>query len=618
MLSSVLVLVPFILGINAANDWNVPCTTGQCEYDLPTATNASASGTVKIWGSTDAISDITTAAGWQILGCNSSALSQDLRLVCMNDPSDASSQCAHLYQGAGAVNKIVRLPENCGASAFARISNAWVPSDQSIPASVKARVVRRSGTPPVVKALSIDTNFDAVDYSKTGPVNIAIQGANVPGAPNTIQIPGSRRLKNVATKAATDVKNVATKAGSDVKAAATAVAGDATAAASKVKGAAESAATATNNKVDLNHAFTLPPITFDKSANLINQAVQCGPVSASLNVDVDANANAQVTVTVAATGTLVPPKFTSFGVVAGMTATAAGTMTMTADVTGQVDSGSIQLVNIGIPGFDLPGLLTLGPSFQVNAQLTGDVDVTMDMTLGVNLNLNNAQLSFPPDASNAPDSNAFSLGDTPITLNAAPDVTATGTITAHLIPSLNLGVSALGGKAQATVFLALDTNAAVQLSLDGSASATKVIDPNAGAAGNGTVIDDGSAGNSTSTDDGSDTAATVTDSLGGCVNVNGGINVNAGVDGDFFDLFDKTASVSLFSKDFQIFQKCFGDQAAGATAATTTRRSTPRLTRLTRFRRLALSCPAAGAAEPVTAIPKQTVKSAECVIFVFN
>ncbi|KAJ7491365.1 hypothetical protein B0H11DRAFT_1007727 [Mycena galericulata] len=446
MFSSVLVLVPFILGINAANDWNVPCTTGQCEYDLPTATNASASGTVKIWGSTDAISDITTAAGWQILGCNSSALSQDLRLVCMNDPSDASSQCAHLYQGAGAVNKIVRLPENCGASAFARISNAWVPADQSIPASVKARVVRRSGTPPVVKALSIDTNFDAVDYSKTGPVNIAIQGANVPGAPNTIQIPGSRRrsavrasrrglgsllsgalssvskgidnaasdvkgaaesvgkditsvagaaatkvatvakeaatdvkkvatkaatdVKNVATKAATDVKNVATKAATDVKAAATAAAGDAAAAASKVKGAAESAASdvaaATNNKVDLNHAFTLPPITFDKSANLINQAVQCGPVSASLNVDVDANANAQVTVTVAATGTLVPPKFTSFGVVAGMTATAAGTMTMTADVTGQVDSGSIQLVNIGIPGFDLPGLLTLGPSFQVS------------------------------------------------------------------------------------------------------------------------------------------------------------------------------------------------------------------------------------------------------------
>ncbi|KAJ7750986.1 hypothetical protein DFH07DRAFT_700873, partial [Mycena maculata] len=88
------------------------------------------------WGSENAITDITPAADWQILGCNSTALSQNIRLVCTSDPSDPSSLCAHLYQNTGAVNKIVRLPENCGASAFARVAKAWVPADQSIPASI--------------------------------------------------------------------------------------------------------------------------------------------------------------------------------------------------------------------------------------------------------------------------------------------------------------------------------------------------------------------------------------------------------------------------------------------------------------------------------------------------
>jgi hypothetical protein len=64
------------------------------------------------WGSNNAITDITKAADWQILGCDSNALAQDIRLVCLKDPDDPNSQCSHLYQEIGAVNKIVRLPED--------------------------------------------------------------------------------------------------------------------------------------------------------------------------------------------------------------------------------------------------------------------------------------------------------------------------------------------------------------------------------------------------------------------------------------------------------------------------------------------------------------------------
>lgn len=67
------------------------------------------------WGSSDAISDITAAAGWIILGCDNDALAQDIRLVCDSEHAN-SAHCSHLYRSVGAVGKIVRLPESVRSS----------------------------------------------------------------------------------------------------------------------------------------------------------------------------------------------------------------------------------------------------------------------------------------------------------------------------------------------------------------------------------------------------------------------------------------------------------------------------------------------------------------------
>ncbi|KAJ6528510.1 hypothetical protein B0H19DRAFT_1385185 [Mycena capillaripes] len=730
MLSSVLNIGALLVGgIDAANDWNVPCVTGSCSYDLP-VTNNSPSVTLPCiqWGSTDAITDITSAAGWQIIGCNSTVLSQDIRLVCTTGSDrDPNSLCSHLYQSTGAVNKLVRLPEDCGASPFARISKSWIPADQSIPAHVR-RMFRRDGPAPVVKALSIDTNFDQVDYSKTGIVNIAIQGANVPGAPTDMEAPtGSRRrtgarprgfgdfvkgslssvtkgiksaasgvtgtakaatskvksvaskaagaadnaaakaesagkaavtkaasaakgaakkvaskaegvatkvegaakgvatkaagkakavatkaegaAKGVVTKVASEAKGVVTKAESAAKGVATKVASEAKGVATEVEGAAKAAATKVaaaakvaaadaeaaaksiaNNTIDINKSIDLQPLVLDKKITLFDKSIECGPVSASLNVDMDANANAQVTLSIAAAGTIVPPKITSFGAVAGMTADVSGTVTMTADATGSLGTGKITLLNLGIPGLDFPGILTIGPSFQVAAELDGEVDVTMDMTMGINFNVNDAQLAFPPSDSNKPLASAFSIGDTPLTLNAAPDVKATGKVTAHLIPSLDLGISALGGKAEAQVSLALDTNAALTLSLEGSASAS--LKKNIPIAGG----------------DSATKASVKPPPFGGCVGVDGNINVNVGADASFFGLFDalNTEKV-LFNKDFEIFKKCFGDATAAAGDNSESRRSERRFVRSSLDSRAALACPINGSKK--SSITEGTVKA---------
>jgi hypothetical protein len=58
-------------------------------------------------GSSDAISDISNAAGWSIMDCDSSSEeAQTIRLVCHNP--DAG--CERLFEG-GAEDTIVRLPE---------------------------------------------------------------------------------------------------------------------------------------------------------------------------------------------------------------------------------------------------------------------------------------------------------------------------------------------------------------------------------------------------------------------------------------------------------------------------------------------------------------------------
>ena len=77
------------------------------------------------WGSNTSISDITPAAGWLILSCNSSALSTsasasnnatqvDVTLVCSASDVTAAG-CDHLFEN-GAEGTLVRVPVQNGST----------------------------------------------------------------------------------------------------------------------------------------------------------------------------------------------------------------------------------------------------------------------------------------------------------------------------------------------------------------------------------------------------------------------------------------------------------------------------------------------------------------------
>ncbi|KAK0458185.1 uncharacterized protein EV420DRAFT_1682098 [Desarmillaria tabescens] len=647
-----LVLYPHILSfvtVLATNDWSQPCFNGVCEYSLPA--NGTASGSLKIWGSANALSDITPAAGWEIIDCAPEALTQEIRLVCLNNDT-GSPDCDHLYQNDGAVGKIVRLPENCGQNAFARVARAWDPEDQSLPSNLAARVLRRDGTAPPVKALALDTNFSAVDSSKTGAISFILQGANVPNAGSDLSSIsfGSRRRSRLSRRGFT----------------------------SFVGDAIDVLGSVLDNDVNVDQTLDVP-IDVDQTFNLLNESVSCQPIDAKLNINIAAKAHALATLGISASGTLVPPNINDFAIRANLDATLDGAIDLFAGVTGTLDSGKIPLFQVGIPGLDFPGILAIGPTFEIDAQAVAKLDVALDLNVGVVYNISKAQFVFPPNKSDNASGGSFDIGDTPLKLSVLPAANVTGTIEAHLIPRLNLGISALGDTLTANVFLELDANAALVLELDGrpalryetgtslpaetssalnystQASVHGTSSPSVSASQDASTSTVFGSGRSSSIDDpstdtvsyipnaaryhrrqghptpvvdaarlarsvsasessevGSNFLSSITagsssalsdtsSSLGGCFSVNAGLNVNVGAEGTFFSIFDSSVSESLFSKDFELFQQCFGSQSNQ-----TARRSTwPQQERLAHRSVLDLLCPTSDLAQAISVVNKE-------------
>lgn len=186
-------------------------------------------------------------------------------------------------------------------------------------------------------------------------------------------------------------------------------------------------------------------------------------------------------------------------------------------------------------------------------------------------------------------------------LTVQPTATATGTVEAHLIPTIDFGVSAFGGTTKAEIFVSIDGSTSV--TLDGSAQ--KNIGRRSPSTGDirgrgligeaffgkrspgifGDIADDikGAAsgvanavssaagavkGAVTGTDGASDTgsapaaaedsaapsSSTGSGSFGGCVDVSAGLEVDVGADAAFFSIFSPSTQFSLFSKSFSLFK----------------------------------------------------------------
>ncbi|PCH33009.1 hypothetical protein WOLCODRAFT_63935 [Wolfiporia cocos MD-104 SS10] len=444
LFSYVALAVPFyaVAVARAANNWSKPCFEGHCSYDL----DGPVSGSIYVTGTSEAISDLTSAAGWQILDCDPNGKEQDIRAVCSN----TTAGCDHLFKGS-AEGTIVRLPQNCTQMPFARVASVWDHENQTTTFYARNRFSRRDGL-PAVKGITLDTNFHLVNSSQSGQVSFLVHGNSIPGALDVFQERTPLNLR------ANFNKNITESA----------------------------------HQIYINNTFTV-----------LNESISCPavgdipPFSAGIEAVIDADVDVLAHYGVVAAGSLVPPELTTFMLFTG--------------------KSSIPLFQIGIPGLDIPGILTIGPTFEVNAEASATIDVDLGLVVGLNYTIDDAQLLFPPPSNYTPTGN-FIPGDTDVQLSASPNVTSNSVLTANLIPTLAFGVNALDGLAQATVSLGLDTFATLDLALRGNVA------PYAQSA------------------------------FGGSVNLQAGFNVTAEVDGSLFDVLDDSDSTTLFAKTFEIFQ----------------------------------------------------------------
>jgi hypothetical protein len=104
-------------------------------------------------GAREVISDISQAAGWNIMGCDATSTeAQVIRLVC----TKPENGCDDLFLG-GAQDTIVRLPDDCAAAPFARVISTQDAADQTIPDYVMSELSKRDIQP---KVLSLEFDFE--------------------------------------------------------------------------------------------------------------------------------------------------------------------------------------------------------------------------------------------------------------------------------------------------------------------------------------------------------------------------------------------------------------------------------------------------------------------------
>ncbi|KAF8344984.1 hypothetical protein F5887DRAFT_1074902 [Amanita rubescens] len=699
----IFVILLAFTGAYARNDWNEPCISGVCQYDLDPS---SSSGTLKIWGPHTAISDVTLAAGWHILECDEDATEQEIRLICISP----SAPCSHLFSDAGPKDKIVRLPEWCGANPFARVAEVSVSTDQTLPPEFGAEFWKRDGHLQRVFTLRLDTNFHYVDFKGTEPVSFAIQAATIPDiehnldthAPAESGQPAQRTHADIVSRSLESIKKsiedrykkveaAVTDRVKDVKediehgkAAATAglrrakkyiqsdkaaathdierarniredkavathafkrienfkkdkasVTGYLERAKNNVKNGLKSANVNIHKDVDAGKAtfqkvlkqakqplhvtknITFGPTSMTRNMTLFKQTINCPPLYPGLEIDLNPDIHVEGTIGIVVVGTIVPPHVSNFSSITNLSANVSAVVTITADIAAVLDTGRISIFEVGLPGMDIPGILSLGPKFVISLQSRFTVDISVGVRIGIGYNVKNAQIYFPPRPGHQGSVEAVGLNNSPLDLKATPNVQGYVQLEGKIIPSISLGLSLfkndvdIAVRAETTLYLNL------QLEEDGKTQkikkretrvepkrrevrfsrrsgnhdlppGTRTVDKSINGHGYGrsptktsTIVrrsypspmlrkrggGGGGGGRGLSpgpqaTAGGRGPPAGMNTTLGhqfrGCFQVRFQLDLNVGTDSELFGIFDRNTKYSFYKKTWDLWEKCFG------------------------------------------------------------
>ncbi|KAJ7140504.1 hypothetical protein C8R43DRAFT_892711, partial [Mycena crocata] len=455
------------------------------------------------------VSSLDFASDWVIHGCDrSSDQPQKVLAFCSKSLDSDDSGCGHVFIGQ-AEHTIARLPTTCGLGPYARIVSLAPHEDQSV---LPSHVRRDLPENELVYSLQFDYNFAAIPESN-GPILMRADVTDMPGYWNEmINMPPDDGT--VSTKRSNSKRDFHQPEGLERR-----WFGPFDRWIQKLN------TVKNGNSVSRNFHWS-------DTYTIFHQEESCPNFSSSLDISVTGTAQANSRFGYYLEATIIPPAIQQCYVYLNAGASAQATFTITGLAEAHFGTERAEIISFGFPGLYYPGLLTLGPSLHLYGELTGQLSMSGSYSASVGYEFPSIDLAFGKQDKNSDEEQAGNPVD-PNSNNNGFDygfgynVNLEGNVEAHLVPSLQLGLSVLGGAVlDAQVFTEADIYAGVGI----TGSVSSAVAPNF------------------------------------CVNPVTFLTLSSGLTGSVLFWRDNAVSYNFYSKQFPFGGGCFtsADQASGS------------------------------------------------------
>ncbi|KAJ6484663.1 hypothetical protein C8R45DRAFT_1214695 [Mycena sanguinolenta] len=426
----------------------------------------------------ESVSSLDLESDWVVADCDATSdQPQTVNVYCTCPIDDEDCGCGHVFLGKAA-DTIVKMPSTCGLGPYARVVSLQVHPDQTV---VFARFAGRKRDTDPVYSLSFDYAFTDI-AEENGPVYMRADMTDMPGYWDAIidsppdEGTTSVRKRNLNFHQPRGLEYMEKRwfgAFGDWL--------------SKLN------TLTAEDSISRNYHWS-------DTYTIFHQEESCPNFQSSLDISVSGFASVNTQFGYYLEATILPPAVQQAYVYFKAGAGAEGenqprsSLIPATDVTqscfyyhrycfGLLDQRSLRTRRVWLSRtvrrvffVYYPGLLTLGPSLHLYGELSGELSLSGSLKTSVSYTFPSLDLSFGKQDSNAGESNLGNPVAPTDNFGGADysfgwNVELSGSADAHLIPSLQFGVSVLGGiLIDAQVFVEADLYAG--LTLSGSVSNT--------------------------------------------------------------------------------------------------------------------------------------------------
>ena len=149
---------------------------------------------------------------------------------------------------------------------------------------------------------------------------------------------------------------------------------------------------------DGEHTYNL--LDVHKNFPIFDGSINCpapGPGIANAHLDTDVDISVTLTIGYIISGKIFPPGITRAAFTTALEGGAQAVFNVRAEAIGTFDTGLLTLYELGLPGLNIPGIITVGPTFAIHAQAQASLGVVAQAKITAAYKLPNLRFVFPKD-----------------------------------------------------------------------------------------------------------------------------------------------------------------------------------------------------------------------------